>query len=431
MDRRYFLMGSAAAVGAGRGLLASANDTVRLCVIGIGGRGGSHIAGFGRLPNVEVAAICDVDESHLQKGAAQVEKAGWKKPQAFGDFRKMLEDKSIDAVSIATPNHWHTLMTILACQAGKDVYVEKPCSHNIFETQQIVAAARKYGRMVQMGSQIRSSVAVQEAMAKMREGEFGEIYMARGLCFKWRDTINRTPPSPVPAGVNYDLWTGPAPLRPFTQNRFHYNWHWFWDTGNGDLGNQGIHEMDVARWGLGVTYPTKATAIGGHFLFDDDQETPNTLSCAFEFNVGGKPRLLEFEVRHWLSNPEADITERGSTNSIGNIFYGSKGYLAVDTYTSYKSWVGKQRTPGPARNAGGDHFLNFIEAVRSRKRESLNAEIAEGAASTVLVHLANISYRVGRTIQFDAQTMTCKGDAEANSYLTREYRKPYAMPEKV
>ncbi len=431
MDRRYFLMGSAAAIGAGRGLLASANDTVRVCVIGSGGRGASHISGFGGLPNVEVAAVCDVDESHLQKGVAQAEKAGWKKPQAFGDFRKMLEDKSIDAVSIATPNHWHTLMTILACQAGKDVYVEKPCSHNIFETQQIVAAARKYDRMVQMGTQTRSSAAVREAMTKMREGEFGEIYMARGLCFKWRDTIGRTPQSPVPAGVNYDLWTGPAPLRPFTKNRFHYNWHWFWDTGNGDIGNQGIHEMDIARWGLGVKYPTKATAIGGHFLFDDDQETPNTLSCAFEFNEGGKPRLLEFEVRHWLSNPEADITERTSTNSIGNIFYGSKGYLAVDSYSSYKSWVGKQRTPGPARNAGGDHFLNFIEAVRSRKRESLNAEIAEGAASTVLVHLANISYRVGRTIHFDAQTMTCKGDAEANQYLTREYRKPYVVPEKV
>ena len=431
MDRRYFLMGSAAAIGAAPGLLASANDTVRVGVIGVGGRGPSHISGFGRLPNVEVAAVCDVDEAHLQKGVAQVEKAGWKKPLAFGDFRKMLEDKSIDAVSIATPNHWHALMSILACQAGKDVYVEKPCSHNIFETKQIVAAARKYGRMVQTGCQIRSSAAVQEVMTRMREGEFGEIYMARGLCFKWRDTINRTPPSPVPAGVNYDLWTGPAPLRPFTQNRFHYNWHWFWDTGNGDLGNQGIHEMDVARWGLGVKYPTKATAIGGHFLFDDDQETPNTLSCAFEFNEGGKPRLLEFEVRHWLSNPEADITERSNTNSIGNIFYGSKGYVAVDTYTSYKSWVGKQRTPGPARNAGGDHFLNFIEAVRSRKRESLNAEVAEGAISVVLVHLANISYRVGRTIDFDAQTMTCKGDAEANKYLTRAYRKPYVVPEKV
>ena len=424
-------MGSAAAVGAGRGLLASANDTVRVGVIGIGGRGNSHVSGFGRLPNVEVAAICDVDEAHLQKGPAQVEKAGWKKPQAFSDFRKMLEDKSIDAVSIATPNHWHTLMTIWACQAGKDVYVEKPCSHNIFEAQQIVAAARKYDRMVQMGSQIRSSVAVQEAVTKMREGEFGDVYMARGLCFKWRDTIGRTPVAPVPAGVDYDLWTGPAPMRPFTRNRFHYNWHWFWDTGNGDIGNQGIHEMDIARWGLGVKYPTKASAIGGHFMFDDDQETPNTLTCAFEFNEGGKHRMLEFEVRHWMTNREADITERSSTNTIGNIFYGSKGYLAVDSYSSYKSWLGRQRTPGPARNAGGDHFLNFIEAVRSRKRETLNAEIEEGAASTVLVHLANISYRVGRTLHFDAKTMTCKGDAEANQYLTRDYRKPFVVPEKV
>jgi predicted dehydrogenase len=321
-------------------------------------------------------------------------------------------------------------MAIWACQAGKDVYVEKPCSHNIFEAKQIVAAARKYERMVQMGSQIRSSAAVQEAIAKLRAGdEFGEIYMARGLCFKWRDTIGKKPVSPVPAGVDYDLWTGPAPLRPFTQNRFHYNWHWFWDTGNGDLGNQGIHEMDIARWGLGVKYPVKASAIGGHFMFDDDQETPNTLNCAFEFDQDGKKRLLEFEVRHWMSNGEAKIEDRGF-NTIGNIFYGSKGYLAVDTYSSYKSWLGKTQQPGPGRNEGGDHFLNFVEAVRSRKRETLRAEIEEGAASTVLVHLGNISYRLGRTVYFDETTMTCKGDAEANKMLTRDYRKPYVVPEK-
>jgi hypothetical protein len=286
--------------------------------------------------------------------------------------------------------------------------------------------------MVQMGSQIRSSVAVQEAIAKLRGGdEYGEIYMARGLCFKWRDTILHKPVEPVPAGVNYDLWTGPSPMHPFTQNRFHYNWHWFWDTGNGDLGNQGIHEMDIARWGLGVKYPVKVSAIGGHFMFDDDQETPNTLNCAFEFDQAGKKRLLEFEVRHWLTNPEAEIKERTGTNSIGNVFYGSKGYLAVDTYSSYKSWMGRNQQPGSARNTGGDHYLNFVEAVRSRKRETLHAEIEEGAASTVLVHLANISYRVGRTIHFDEKTMTCIGDAEANKLLTREYRKPYVVPEKV
>jgi predicted dehydrogenase len=432
MDRRHFLMGSAAAAGAASRLFASPNDTVRIGCIGIGGRGASHIGGFGRLPNVELAAIADIDESHIKTGLGQIEKAGWKKPQTYIDFRKMLEDKSIDAISIATPNHWHTLMTVWACQAGKDVYVEKPCSHNIFEARQIVAAARKYERMVQMGSQIRSSEAVREAIDKLRAGdEFGEIYMARGLCFKWRDTIGKKPVAPVPAGVDYDLWTGPAPLHPFTQNRFHYNWHWFWDTGNGDLGNQGIHEMDIARWGLGVKYPVKVSAIGGHFMFDDDQETPNTLNCAFEFDQDGKKRLLEFEVRHWLTNPEAQITERTGTNSIGNIFYGSKGYLAVDTYSSYKSWLGRNQQPGPGRNAGGDHFLNFIEAVRSRKRETLRAEIEEGAASTILVHLGNISYRLGRTIYFDEKTMTCKGDAEANKMLTREYRKPYVVPEKV
>ncbi len=431
MNRRHFLMGSTAALGASRMALSAASDTVRIGCIGIGGRGRDHLTSFGRLQNVEIAAVADIDEAHLAAGAAQVEKASSKKPQGYTDFRRILEDKSIDAISIATPNHWHTLIAVWACQAGKDVYVEKPCSHNIFESRQIVAASRKYDRIVQMGSQIRSSAAVQEAVQKMREGEYGEVYMARGLCFKWRDTINRTPEEPVPAGVNYDLWLGPAPLRPFTRNRFHYNWHWFWDTGNGDIGNQGIHEMDIARWGLGVTLPTKVSAMGGHMLFDDDQETPNMLNCTFEFNQDGKKRLLEFGVRPWLTNPEAEIKERTGTNSVGNIFYGSKGYLAVDTYSSYKSWMGRNQQPGSARNAGGDHFLNFIEAVRSRKRESQNAEIQEGATSCILVHLANISYRLGRTLNFDAKTMTCVNDAEANAMFTRKYRAPYVVPENV
>ena len=202
-------------------------------------------------------------------------------------------------------------MTIWACQAGKDVYVEKPCSHNIFEAKQIVAAARKYNRMVQQGSQSRSSAALQEAVQKMREGLIGDVYLARGLCYKWRDTIGRTPVRAVPAGVDYDLWLGRRRSAQFTKNRFHYNWHWFWDYGNGDLGNQGIHEVDIARWGLGVKYPTKATAIGGHFMFDDDQETPNTLNCAFEFNENGKQQMMEFEVRHWMTNHEAGIAEGG------------------------------------------------------------------------------------------------------------------------
>jgi predicted dehydrogenase len=377
-----------------------------------------------------VATICDVDDAQLERGVAQIEKAGKPKPNALRDIRKVLDDKTIDAVTIASPNHWHTLMTIWACQAGKDVYVEKPCSHNVFESQQIVAAARKYNRMVQQGSQIRSSKAVQDAIRQMREGLLGDIYLSRGLCYKWRNTIGKTPPSPVPPGVDYDLWTGPAPARPFTKNRFHYNWHWFWDTGNGDLGNQGIHQMDIARWGLNVKYPTKVSAIGGKFMFDDDQETPNTLNCAFEFNEGGKRTMLEFEVRHWMSNGEATVHDRGH-NSIGNLFYGSKGYLAIDSYSSYKSWLGQNQEKGPEGREGGDHFQNFLDAVKTRKRELLNSEVEEGAISCTLVHLANVSYLVGRTLHFDAASMTCKGDSEANKLLTRNYRKPYVVPEKV
>jgi predicted dehydrogenase len=227
---------------------------------------------------------------------------------------------------------------------------------------------------------------------------------------------------------------GPAPLHEFTRNRFHYNWHWFWDYGNGDLGNQGIHEVDIARWGLGVKFPVKASAIGGHFMFDDDQETPNTLNCAFEFNDGGKRRMMEFEVRHWMSNHEAGIGDsetRKDPNTIGNEFYGSKGYMAINGYTSYKTWMGKEQTPGPANKAGGDHFANFISAVQSRDRNSLNAEIEEGAASTVLVHLANISYRLGRTIHFDPDTMSIKDDPDATKLMTRKYRAPFIVPEKV
>jgi predicted dehydrogenase len=423
-------MSSAAALGAASSMFGSPSDTVRVACIGIGGRAKDHIKSYSNLANVEIVAICDPDDSHIANGLSQIEKLNKPKPQTYKDIRKLLEDKNIDAISISSPNHWHTLMSIWAMQAGKDVYVEKPCSHNIFEAKQIVAAARKYDKIVQQGSQIRSSKAVQEAMQQMRDGLIGDIYLSRGLCFKWRDTIGRKPVEPVPAGVDYDLWTGPSPMHEFTRNRFHYTWHWFWDTGNGDIGNQGIHEMDIARWGLGVKYPTKVSAIGGHFMFDDDQETPNTLNAAFEFNENGKHKMLEFEVRHWMTNGEATVHEKGN-NAIGNLFYGSKGYLAVDSYSSYKSWLGKEQTPGPAKQEGGDHFLNFIEAVRSRKRETLNAEIEEGAASTVLVHLANISYRVGRTLHFDSKTMTCVGDAEANKLLTRAYRKPFVVPEKV
>jgi predicted dehydrogenase len=388
-----------------------------------------------------------------------MEKNGIPRPATFVDVRKLLDDKSIDAISIATPNHWHSLMAIWACQAGKDAYVEKPCSHNLWEGRQLVRASQRYHRIVQHGTQIRSASAVREGIQKLHDGLIGEVYMARGLCFKWRNTIGRAAVEPVPQGVHYDLWTGPAPLHDFTQNRFHYNWHWFWCYGNGDLGNQGTHQVDVARWGLGLEFPNKVSAMGGHFMFDDDQETPNSLSCAFEYDLPqGKRRMITFEVRHWISNREAEIgtpdlgtpePERtsgqpslgplsGRHNTIGDIFYGSKGYLATgdEDADTYKVWQGVEQEPQPSVHAGAElaHFSNFIECVVSRKKENLNAPIEEGHISCGLVHLANASYRLGRTLHFDPETQQVIGDPEADKLLRdgdRGYRTPFVVPEKV
>ncbi len=437
MDRRKFLINSA---GATAGLMApavvtkafgKANDRIRVAVVGIRGRGENHIQGFAALPDVELAALCDVDESVLARRTKELEARNIK-PATYTDIRKLLEDKTIDAVSYATPNHWHALGAIWACQAGKDVYVEKPGSHNVWEGRKAVEAARKYNRIVQHGTQSRSNASLQEAVQKLREGLIGDVYMARALCFKWRDTIGRKADEPAPAGVHYDLWLGPAPKRPFNPNRFHYNWHWNWDYGNGDIGNQGIHQMDIARWGLGVKLPTKVQSMGGHFMFDDDQETPNTQVATMEFHDTGKKTFLVFEVRHWISNHEAGIGEgrRGDSNTIGNLFYGSKGYMVVGE-GSYRTFLGREQTPGPSSKEGGNHFQNFIKAVRSRKQEELNADIQEGHLSCVLVHLANISYRTGRAIDFDPATEKIVGDAEAGKLLTRRYRAPFVVPEKV
>ncbi len=436
-NRRDFLKSSAAAAAAGtlgfniRTSAGSPNDTIRVAVVGVRGQGNSHIREYLRMPNVEIAAICDIDESERKKRCGEIEKASGKKPQEYVDIRKLLDDKSINAISIATPNHWHSLMGIWACQAGKDVYVEKPCSHSYWEGKQLVAAARKYNRIVQHGTNSRSTVALREARQKLKEGVIGDVYMARGLCFKWRDTIGKKPDGPVPAGVDYDLWTGPAQKRPFNPNRFHYNWHWNWDYGNGDIGNQGIHEMDICRWGLGVTLPNKVFSMGGHFMFDDDQVTPNTQIANLEFNVNGKKKIIVFEVRHWISNHEAGIGEGGDSNTIGNIFYGSEGYMAISGYNSYKTFLGRKQEPGPSRREGGSNWENFIKAVRSRKREDLNGEIEEGHLSSALMHLSNISYRLGRSLDFDPVKEVVVKDTEATAMLRDKYRAPFVVPEKV
>ncbi|HUS06036.1 MAG TPA: Gfo/Idh/MocA family oxidoreductase [Bryobacteraceae bacterium] len=431
MNRRHFFMSSLAAGAMASTSFASPNDRVRIACVGVRGQGKSHIGAYSKMDNVEIAAVCDIDESILSDRLNGIEKAKGKRPAAFTDIRKLLEDKSIDAISIATPNHSHTLQTIWACQAGKHVYVEKPCSHNIFESKQIVAAAQKYDRLVQHGVNARSSPGLIEAVQKLKDGVIGDVYLTRGLCYKWRDTIGHAPVEPVPAGVHYDSWLGPAPKHEFTKNRFHYNWHWFWDYGNGDFGNQGIHEVDICRWGLGVNYPSKISAIGGHFMFDDDQETPNTLAVAYEFNEGGRKRIMEFEVRHWISNHEAGIGKGEGGNTVGNVFYGSKGYMAIDGYNSYKTYLGKEQQPGPAKSQGGNNWANFVDALRSGKKADLNNPIEEGAKSATLMHLANISYRLGRTLNFDSTKMEVVGDAEANRMFTRKYRAPFVVPEKV
>jgi predicted dehydrogenase len=465
INRRDFIKGTAR-TGAGLAALSGisfftkperifgANDRVRVAVVGIHGQGRAHLKVYSKMENVEIAAICDVDENVLRDRLADLKAMGVKEPPTYIDLRKLLEDKSIDAVSIATPNYWHSLQAIWSCQAGKDVYCEKPMCHNPWEGQQLLAAVEKYNRIAQHGTNSRSGAAVIEAVEKLRGGTIGEVYLSRGLCYKWRKSIGHAPVEPVPAGFHYDLWTGPAPMKPFTRNRYHYNWHWVWDTGNGDFGNQGIHELDVARWGLGVQYPNRVAAIGAHVMFDDDQTTPNVLNVAYEFNMpDGKKRLLEFEVRHWITNHEAQIgspafgggdvpaamgnaaeTKKQPENTVGNIFYGSEGYMAINGYDSYKTWLHEDQEPGPSRTAGGNNWANFIDCVRSRKKEDLNAPLSEGLISCTLLHLGNASYRLGRAIQFDPEKKEVIGDREATRLLRdgdRGYRPPFVVPEKV
>lgn len=410
---------------------AGANDRVRMAVIGIRGRGSGHLSGFAGLDGVEVATMCDVD-TRLFAGLAKsiFSDKGRKVPKTEHDMRRVFEDKDIDAVSIATPNHWHSLAGIWACQAGKHVYVEKPCSHNVWEGRQLVEAARKHNRIVQHGTQSRTAPAIREGMQKIREGLIGEVYMAKGMCYKWRDTIGKKPDAPVPEGVHYDIWLGPAPERPFSENRFHYNWHWHWDYGNGDMGNQGVHQMDLARWGLGVGLPAKVSSMGAHFMFDDDQETPNTLISTFFYPEDGpKGKMLVFETRHWMTNHETRLNE-GELNDCGNLFLGSEGYMVMDG-GGYKTFLGKNREPGPSGDEPGDHFANFIAALRSGKREDLNAEVEEGHLSSALCHLGNISYRLGRSLEFDPKTERFIGDAEADAMLSRNYRAPFVVPSVV
>ncbi len=436
IDRRRFFKSTGKAVAAisaaSYSRVKGANDRISVGVIGLRGRGKSHIQAYTDNAEAEVTALVDIDQAVLERAAASTRKVQNRKPAEYSDFRKMLEDKSIDAVSIATPNHWHALMTIMACQAGKDVYVEKPASHNIFEGRKMIEAARKYKRMVQVGTQSRTIQHKIKAIELLRDGVIGKIYQAKGLCFKRRKTIGDMNPTEIPAGVEYDLWTGPAEKVDFQENRFHYNWHWYWAYGNGDIGNQGVHEMDIARWGLGKQeLPPVAFSSGGHFVYDDDQETPNTQQAIFDY---GDSQLV-FEVRGILTGGEAGMQH--GTNTIGNIFLGSKGYMTVDV-NGFRTYLGEGHELGPSmfyveekRWSYGPHFANFLQAVKSRRHTDLHADIVEGHLSAALCHLANISYRTKQRLEFDPKTEKFTNSSVANKLLTREYREPFVVPEEV
>jgi predicted dehydrogenase len=438
IDRRRFLSaaGSAAAAltAAQYSRVMGANERVGVAVIGVNGRGNSHIDAYTKNPGAEVRAVVDIDQAVNEKAATRVANAqDGRRPQEYSDMRKMFESKDIDAVSIATPNYWHALATIWACQAGKDVYVEKPASHNIFEGRKMVEAARKYKRMVQCGMQSRSTPARMEAVQKLKEGVIGEVYMAKGLCFKRRKSIGMAQPAPVPPGVDYDMWLGPAWPRTWKENRFHYNWHWYWDFGNGDIGNQGVHEMDVARWGLGLDeLPDNVYSQGGKFVYEDDQETPNTQIAVFRY----PEKELMFEVRGLITGGEGHMLEDagGGQHTIGILFFGSDGYLSVGG-GGYKVYLGEKREPGPSRQDTEDttylHADNFLKAVRSRNYKDLNCDIEVGHISAALCHMANISYRTEDMLRFDRVTERFVGNDEANRLITRDYRAPYVVPDQV
>ena len=456
-SRRTFFSLATAAVAASTTRLRGADDKVNVAVIGLGGRGQNHMSAYGKMPGARIVAVCDVNQEALERGQAKVKRETGEEPKGYKDMRQVFDDKNVQAVSMPVPNHWHALATIWACQAGKDVYVEKPACHNPYEGGKMIEAARKYNRMVQIGSQSRSMPHKMKAMQLLHDGAIGKIYMAKGLCYKWRPTIGHRADEPTPPGLDWDKFLGPAPMRPYNYLRFHYNWHWFWDTGNGDIGNQGIHEMDVARWGLGKeSLPSRVVSTGGKMVFNDDQETPNTQIATFDY---GDSEIV-FEVRGLPTGPEGAILPGGggrrgkkgggdasseqasaSANTggrgcqIGDLFYGSDGWMCVDGsgFQIYKGQYSEKTMD--ERHEGGDdtigHMENFLAAVRSRKHEDLHADVAVGVMSANLVHLANASYRVKRELKWDDASHRFVNDKEADQYLTRHYRAPYIVPEKV
>jgi predicted dehydrogenase len=433
-DRRNIL--KAAALAAGTNLMgtnsawAGANDRIRVAVMGMGGRGGELMTLSSRLKGVEVAAVCDPDETRMRTWAASLEALGHKRPSTEPDIRRVLDDKNIDAVVITCCNHWHALAGIWACQAGKHVYVEKPVSHNLFEGRKLVEAARKYNRCVQGGIQNRSNHRIRKAVNLLHEGVIGDVYLARWIIGAHRDPIGFQQPEKPPAELHWDLWLGPAPDQPFHRNLVHYNWHWFWDFGNGEMGNNGTHFMDVARWGLGVKLPVRVHSIGGRYGYKDQAVTPNTQLTTFEYPRG---KILACDIRGVHTGEES-----------GWYFYGSDGSMWMTPGGDFKVYWKTNRTPDPIRSFSKEmdegidplstgvigHVKNFYDSIRTGEWKSLRGEIEELHLSCALAHLANISYRCGAKLAFDPESEKF-ASADATLLTSRDYRKPYVVPERV
>ncbi len=487
IPRRHFIRNSLLAAAAfkacplvtqtsAKSRVLGANDDIRVAVVGFNGRGKNHIEAFSKMKGVRLVALCDVDKSVLAK-ELKTATANGEKIAGYTDIRKLLESKDIDAVSFATPHHWHALGAIWATQAGKDVYVEKLASHNVWEGRKMVEAARKYDRIMQVGTQCRSSVGLQEAIAWLREGHLGKILRARGLCYKRRDSIGKTSgPQPVPETIDYDLWCGPAPHDPPRRNSkkngsVHYEWHWFWEYGNGDIGNQGVHQMDIARWILGESEMSpRIISIGGRFGYEDDGITPNSQIVFHDY----KTAPLIFEVRGLPAGVDSNKVDDFHGASIGVVVECEGGSIVIPSYTKAIAYnaAGKEIK---TFDEGGNHFENFIAAVRSRKAADLHADILEGHVSAALCHTGNISHRLGQPMSPEKIREATKADSDlaeslarmeghlganqvdlqktplmlgevlkmnpkterftnnraANQLLTRKYRRPFVVPETV
>lgn len=446
------------------GKVIGANDTIRIGVAGLNGRGSAHVGEWTNMDKVQITYLIDPDTKTYGKHLNTIKDRGGNVPTCVRDVREALEDKNLDAISIATPNHWHALMTIWGCQAGKDVYVEKPCSHNVHEGRIAVETARKYNCIVQHGTQSRSSGSWHKAVGAIATGQLGKLLISRALCYKPRGPIGERGEFKAPESVDYNLWAGPAPMTTITRPKFHYDWHWQWDYGNGDIGNQGVHQMDIARWGIpGATLPKSVVSLGGRFGYEDAGQTPNTQIALMDF---GDTQLI-FEVRGLK-------TEKFMDSGVGNIFHLEAGTIVDGKfYPKGKDSAVDLPNVETHMGPGKGHFGNFIAAMRTRKQEDLNADILQGHYSSALCHLANVSYRLGeqapfndklsggntamaetvgrmqdhlrangldlnklscqlgRKLTFDAKAEKFVDDSQANAMLTREYRKPFVVPDHV